>query len=321
MQQLYPWLTPVWKKWQALSEGHAVSGAMLCSSAQGTGLHTLATFFANTLVCRNSTSDPCGFCHSCDLTKSENHPDIHWITPEKEGKNITVEQIRQCNRWAQESSQLGGKRVIIISPAEAMNESASNALLKTLESPAEQCVFLLLSRNKNKLLPTIISRCQKWHIAEPNLNETYQWLSQQAQGEVSYHGIRLSQGAPLTALHFFDNGEYKTAQELENSLLLLLQNSSCDYGAVWKHVKDDVLIRLGWLALLLADVQKVHFNIGEQGLSPAAESLAQVISYQAAYNAGTTLAELRKQLAQFSGLNSELLFINWLIQLQEEICL
>lgn len=320
MKEIYPWLKPIWINWQALSETHRVTGAMLCSASKGSGLAVLAERFAHTLVCNNSTAEPCGFCHSCALTASGNHPDVHWISPEKEGKSITVDQIRQCNKWAQESSQLSGKRVVIIEPAEAMNESASNALLKTLESLSEQCVFLLLTTNKNALLPTIISRCQKWQVPEPTIEETYQWLKTVADVEINLTGIRLNHCAPLKSLSFFEKKEYQQFEKIERALLELLRTDSSNYASICLLFKDNVVDRLNWLFILLSDVQKVHFSVDEQGLCSSSNELAKVIPYQAAYNATMSLGEMRHQLIHFTGLNSELLITNWLIKLQEDIC-
>lgn len=320
MQSIYPWLLPLWSKWQALSETHRVSGAMLCSAPQGSGINALAELFVHTLVCSHSTTEPCGFCHSCELAKSGNHPDIHWITPEKEGKSIAVDQIRACNKWALESSQLGGKRVIIITPAEAMNESASNALLKTLESPADNCVFLLLANNNSNLLPTIISRCQKWTLSEPKIEETYQWVSSQTDQPCNHIGIKLCNGAPLKALDFFERGLYTDFKKVETSLNQLLSTNGLDYSSVWITIKDDPLTRLAWLAIIMSDIQKVHFGISSIEQCELSETLSNTVSYSVAYNAMLSINSIKNQLEHFSGLNTELLLTNWLIELQEGIC-
>lgn len=320
MQNVYPWLEPVWLKWQNLSETDSVSGAMLCSAPKGTGLSELAKHFAHTLVCSHSTSEPCGFCHSCALTQSGNHPDVHWVVAEKSGKSITVDQVRECNKWAQQSSQLGGKRVIIISPAEAMNESASNALLKTLESPSENCVFLLLTTNKNALLPTIISRCQKWQVAQPDIEQIYLWLKSESDVEINHTGIRLNNYAPLQSLQFFESGQYQHFLTLQQALFDLLAGDSCHYSSIYLLLKDDFLARLNWLAIILSDIQKRHFAIEEIGLCSLSKELMTVVPYQSAYKASTALAELTHQFTIFSGLNQELLLTNWLIELQEDLC-
>ncbi len=321
MNTIYPWLQPLWRQWQSLSESNRVPGAMLCCAAEGMGIRQLVDTFSNTLVCTHSDSEPCGFCHSCSLVASGNHPDIHWITPEKEGKAIIVDQIRLGNRWAQESSQLGGRRVIIIAPAEAMNESASNALLKTLESPADNCIFILLSRKKNRLLPTIISRCQCWHLAEPEPEVTYRWLQSQTQSLVDYNGIHLSKGAPLKALAFFDNGSRQRFLDIQYELMTQLKAPIPVFSECWKLMNNDVYASLDWLAILLADVQKVHFGIRETGRCDISDTLAEFVPYASAFLYAGKLHQIQDQLVHFPGLNAELLIINWLTELHEDICL
>ena len=319
MADIYPWLHPQWNRWQELSVNHRVPGAMLCCAPEGMGIRQLAERFANTLVCTHSDSEPCGFCHSCSLVASGNHPDIHWIEPEKEGKAITVDQIRICNRWAIESSQLGGKRLIVITPAEAMNESASNALLKTLESPAKDCVFILLTRKKSQLLPTIVSRCQVWNLAEPDLDVTFQWLSTQTNKAVDYTGIRLSKGAPLKALDFFESGQQQRFADIQQELIIQLNLPLPDFSKCWKLVSEDVVITLSWIATLFTDVQKVQFGVKEKGRAEKSDKLASIIPYNVAYTYTRKLNQLQDQLIRFPGLNAELLVTNWLIELHEEI--
>ena len=320
MQHVYPWLRTLSQQWQSLSETHRVPGAMLCSAPQGSGINQLAERFAHTLVCSNSTTGPCGFCHSCELTRSGNHPDVHWVEPEKEGKAITVDQIRLCNQWAVESSQLAGKRVIVISPAELMNESASNALLKTLESPAEHCVFLLLTTNKNQLLPTIISRCQKWDLAAPDIEVTYQWLNQQTDKTCNHVGIRLCNGAPLLSLAFFEQDGYKEFQALESAISLFLARSSLDTAPIWATIKEKPVRALAWLSMMMSDIQKVHFGVNQVGMCEKSVELAAIVPYASAYNAMLSANQLGARLRQHTGLNAELLVTHWLMELQEEIC-
>ncbi|WP_375753377.1 DNA polymerase III subunit delta' [Vibrio sp. HN007] len=320
MTEIYPWLLPVWNKWQTLLASDRAPSAMLCSSAQGMGISDLVRVYTRALVCTESETEPCGFCHSCALSESDHHPDIHWIRPESKGKNITVDQIRLCNRWAMESSQLGGKRVIVIQPAESMNESASNALLKTLEAPPENCVFLLLSNNRNKLLATIISRCQIWDIAEPDIDVTYDWLKSNCDQPVSYNGIRLSRGAPLEALSFFKEGDSDKYFELEKCFTEEIVKPIPDTQKLFRCVKDAPGKSLFWLALMLSDIQKVHFGVVETGLCTASSTLANHIDYQSAYDFSIKLNRLREQLATYTGLNTELLFTNWVLELNEEIC-
>lgn len=320
MEKVYPWLQPLWQKWQELLQNNRVPGALLCCSAEGMGITELVTHFCRTLMCSNSDSEPCGLCHACSLSSGENHPDIHWVSPERSGGSVSVDQIRSCNRWAMESSQLGGRRIIIISPAETMTESAANALLKTLEAPPANCLFILCCHQRDKLLPTIISRCQIWQVAEPDIEVTYRWLQTQTESTVSYNGIRLSHNAPLKALAFFQQDGYERFLTLEGLFCREIAQPFPDVTALNKVIMTDVSGCLMWLSVLLADVQKVHFSVHEAGMCASSSELAEFVSYQTAYAAGRKLNQLRDQLAQHSGLNAELLVTNWLLELHEDIC-
>ncbi|MBD1557949.1 DNA polymerase III subunit delta' [Vibrio sp. S9_S30] len=315
MNTMYPWLQLTWDHWRSLLSNDRVTGALLCQAPEGLGVEQLADKFARALVCSNATDEACGFCHSCDLSKSGSHPDIHKIVPEKEGKSIVVDQIRQANRWALESSQLGGKRLIIIRPAEAMNESASNALLKTLESPAENCVFLLMSTDRHKLLPTIVSRCQQWDVAIPEFDDAMSWLHQHAELPVSELALQLSHGAPLAALAFTRDGQEKQFDALLNSLSLQLSSAIPSYHNFWSTIKDQPIERLGWLSFLLVHVQKDFFT---QEPSTYSEPITKWVSYDLAYKKTRQLNQLIHRLKLFPGLNAELLVADWFLDLHEK---
>ncbi|SON49103.1 DNA polymerase III subunit delta' [Vibrio tapetis] len=308
----YPWLLPVWHSWQALLEQDRLTGALLLNAPQGLGASEVVTEFSRAVVCANSVEQACGFCHSCDLSLSGNHPDIHWIQPEKAGKAITVDQIRQCNLWAQESSQLGGKRLIIIEPAEAMNESSSNALLKTLESPSESCIFLLVTSNKHQLLPTITSRCQLWSVEHPSELDALDWLSKQSDIGVSKDILRLCHGAPLTALAFYKDKHDKAYQDLSAAIISELKKPVMSLASIWLSIKDAPIVRLGWISYLLVEVQKHHFGLP---VSEPVPELARFIHYDLAYKKAGELNRLIEKLTHFTGLNSELLLADWLLDL------
>ncbi|MCZ6404791.1 DNA polymerase III subunit delta', partial [Vibrio parahaemolyticus] len=118
-----PWLKPVWDNLKVGLDSNRIPGALLLQSEPGLGAEQLVESLSHALLCQNYSSEACGFCHSCQLVQSQSHPDLHWIKPEKEGKSITVDQIRASNRLAHESSQLNGYRVFVIEPADMMNES------------------------------------------------------------------------------------------------------------------------------------------------------------------------------------------------------
>lgn len=145
---------------QTLREGTFVH-AYLISGMRGVGKHTLARLMAQYILCRGDKRDePCGVCPSCVRMLDGTHPDVVRLLPEKDKKSIVVDQVRELVALAGEHTYEGGRRILLIEQAEKMNPQAQNALLKTLEEPQAENVFLLLCEDTSLLLPTIVSRCR-----------------------------------------------------------------------------------------------------------------------------------------------------------------
>ncbi|MEZ9231998.1 DNA polymerase III subunit delta' [Vibrio amylolyticus] len=320
MAELYPWLESTWRFWQRNLANDTFTNSTLLNTRDGLGTERLVQAFSKALMCSNDKSEACGFCHSCSLMQSSNHPDVHIISPEKQGKSISVEQIRQCNKLAQESSQLSGYRLFVIEPAEAMNESAANALLKTLESPAEQCVFLLVTQRRELLLPTIVSRCQQWDISAPSSVEASEWVSQRVNQPVSHYIAQLNDNAPLKLQAFIDEGKLSVYKQVETSMVSFVRGDENFIGLA-STLSDNPDEKLQWLWFLLCGAQKAHFDITEDSISPAAKQLVEHMSYDLLYKQSNKLTSLITQLRTFPGLNAELLISDWLIKFNEEICL
>ncbi|EGR1596904.1 TPA: DNA polymerase III subunit delta' [Vibrio parahaemolyticus] len=315
----FPWLKPAWENLKSGLDSDRISGALLLQSDKGLAVEKLVEFFSHALLCQNYSSEACGFCHSCQLTKSQSHPDLHWIRPEKEGKAITVDQIRACNRLAHESSQLNGYRLFVIEPADAMNESASNALLKTLEEPGEKCLFLLVTHNQERLLPTIRSRCQHWVVTPPSTDQAMQWIGEQGLSQVPAFALKLNMGSPLKTLESLKNGELEEYSAFERCLVETLLSSTSDVSKCASLMAKNPDQALDWAWLLLTDAQKAQFGVVDEGILPGAAKF-QPHHYDGLYASTKKLMELKAQMQTFPGLNLELLSMNWLIESREALC-
>ena len=130
--------------------------AYLFTGPQGIGKRTLAMHCAMALLCKGE-SRPCFECPTCIRILDGTHPDVKIIPGEK---TIGVDVIREAIRLTGEHSFEGGHRVIVIERAEKMTAQAQNCLLKTLEEPPEDTVFLLSAEEASSLLPTVVSRCR-----------------------------------------------------------------------------------------------------------------------------------------------------------------
>jgi len=204
MSAIYPWQQAAWDSLCGRLATDKLPHALLLHGQKGVGKWDLAECFAQLLLCEDPAKQqqPCGNCRSCQLFNVGNHPDYTVIAPEEAGKQITIGMIRELSTRLTMSSQYGGYKVVIITPAEQMNVASANSLLKTLEEPTDNTVLILLASQLDRLLPTIRSRCQKMLLAAHNRQAALDWLSGQesvAAGQAKQL-LSLAQGAPLLAL-------------------------------------------------------------------------------------------------------------------------
>jgi DNA polymerase III subunit delta' len=132
--------------------------AILCYGPAVATLREVAVGIAKTLNCLNNTQGD--DCAACQRIERRIHPDVHFVEVAGERKMISVEQIREIVAAASMRPFEGRNKVFIIDPAHAISIGGSNSLLKTLEEPARDTTFILLTRSPDLLLPTIRSRCQ-----------------------------------------------------------------------------------------------------------------------------------------------------------------
>ena len=178
----------------------------LISGPRGSGKHTLAKLLAQALMCEQE-QPPCGTCPACRKILAGTHPDF--ITVEDpEHKNVAVRIIRD----ARESifvRPYEGKRKIYLFPQE-MGIEGQNALLKVLEEPPAYGVFLILSDNPEKLLPTVRSRCTQLQLTAVEPAVLKPWLAARFPETASEEldaAIRRSGGYPGQALELLQSGE------------------------------------------------------------------------------------------------------------------
>lgn len=141
---------------------HEIRHAYLITGATGLGKRTLALRLAQALNCEKpiSAGVPCLICRTCKQIESMAHPDLTIIQAEDEGGTLKVDQIREIQRTLNLKPYQSNYRVAIFLRFHEANDSAANALLKTLEEAPSHAVLILTAENPEQLLPTINSRCE-----------------------------------------------------------------------------------------------------------------------------------------------------------------
>jgi DNA polymerase-3 subunit delta' len=280
MSRLYPWQTKDWPRLQALRK--RMPNGLLLKGAAGIGKFELAKAFIQSLLCQQSAEHgfACGVCPSCHWFVQGTHPDFRLLQPDaisaandeleagkKSSKLITVEQVRGLSDFLSMSAHQGGRRIVLIHPAEAMNVNAANALLKSLEEPTQGVLFVLVTSQQQRLLPTILSRCVGFSLTAPDVEMAVQWLEQQGV-ELPDKTLALSGYVPLEALH------RKGAANIEerNKLLhALRQPRDLDvFGLAELLAKIDQVLVVQWLQQWVYDMVamklsgKLRYHLGEE---------------------------------------------------------
>jgi DNA polymerase III subunit delta' len=266
---LPPWLQATAQR--ALALRSRWPQAMLLSGRRGIGKRALALYFARALLCEQPQADgnACGTCPGCRYVDAGAHPDLRLIEPityDDEGNatrvdSILVDRIRDLIEFTQLTTHRGGMKVAVFVPAESMNAAAKAALLKTLEEPPGPMYLLLVSHQPALLPATILSRCQRLPVPDPEPQVAAAWL---AEHGIAQPELVLAQagGAPLYAVMLGDPIIQRDREWLVGQLAHPERLSPVAFGArLETHAKDERKAWLGdavyWLLTWVADIAAV----------------------------------------------------------------
>lgn len=190
---------------------HVIHGttrhAYLLAGPPGLGRRTMALRFAQALNCQTPTGEgiPCGVCRDCKQIEAMQHPDLTITQADTEGGTMKVDQIRDARRTLTLKPYMGKYRVALFLRFQETNDSAANALLKTLEEAPSYAVLVLTADNPEQLLPTIVSRCEVLRLRPLKIDQVQMALEEKGfeanQSRVIAH---ISGGRFGRALHLLE---------------------------------------------------------------------------------------------------------------------
>ncbi len=255
---MFSWQTSNWQNLTASQQNKRLGHGLLFHGASGIGKKAFAIEFAHWLMCEQPLADKaCGECKPCKLIQADSNPDLLTLYPEEEGKSIKVDQVRELIQKISLTSHGQGYRVILISPADALNINASNSLLKTLEEPPANTVLILVSDKPSKLMATIRSRTQMVRFDLPTEEQSLTWLNQQ-NIEKAELVLKLSSGAPLAAATMANDEGLQVRDKLFINWQELATGNvdALESAAMWTKDGFKVLgnLPLNWVSSWLTDM-------------------------------------------------------------------
>ena len=254
--------------------------ALLITGEPGTGKRTFATYLAALMLCGGEDERPCGRCASCIQIADGANPDLivieagHPISPDVDSKRTTVpvEDIREMIRRTALRSLSGGYKAVVFPDASQMQPAAQNALLKILEEPPERVCFFLAASRREKILPTIVSRCRPFemrlwdagriekHLAESGVSAARaREIADAARGSIG-RAIRMAA----------DDDALKIRDEAMRVFFGISAESEAIRAAnAWKGRKDESGAFLDAAEAMLSGLMRARFSDGEVRVSGA----------------------------------------------------
>jgi DNA polymerase-3 subunit delta' len=325
-----PWHRDRWQQAVSLFKSGSAGHAYMLSGEADTGKRHFAMMLAEYLLCRQPLADAaCAVCSVCLLNAAGNNPDLLSIEPEEGSKQIKVDQIREIRQFLETRSHGFGKRVIILDTAESLGISSANALLKGLEEPPQDVIFLLISDRPKAVLATISSRTQVFRLPRPERSEVLAWLltsgTVQSAADLELI-IDLAQGRPFVARAILESGTASQLQEIGDTLLSIAQGKDYPVAVASRFSKSQCTEFLSVLLYWLSELSKHRLTGAEtllkgQSLRTAAlllrsegtDASAQTKSLLGLYSA---VAAAQGQMIGSSNPNTQLMLEDLLLEMR-----
>ena len=300
--------------------------AYLFEGMRGTGKKDTGILVAKSLFCQSQVDGyiPCEECNNCQRINHGNHPDIHIVEPD--GLSIKKQQIQLLQEEFSKTGVESNQKLYMIIHADRMTVNAANSLLKFLEEPHQQTFAILITEQMQKMLPTILSRCQTLSFIPLSNNHLIQKLVEL--------GVKKDQApiiAQLTnnldeALALNEDDWFAQAQRIVVKLYEVLKKNPLEAMVTLQeewflHFKDKEQVDRGLDLLLLIFKDLLYIQIGKQGQVVFVSEILRLEQY-ALQTTGRRLADQMtaildaKRMLQ-ANMNPQLLMEQLVLRLQE----
>jgi DNA polymerase-3 subunit gamma/tau len=248
-----------------------LSHAYLFAGPRGTGKTTMAKIFAKGLNCEKQPHEPCGVCDNCLALQENRHPDLIEIDA---ASNNGVDEVRDLIDKVKYAPIKGKYKIYIIDEVHMMTSGAFNALLKTLEEPPSHVVFILATTEAHKILPTILSRCQRFDFGKVNEIDLLERVTLVLKSEhIQYDEyalrmiINLADGGVRDALSILDQviaytgGDFHQTDVLQLFGLASMADKFALLSAVGEKNHHVIVEKIDQLSALGADFKRLLMDL------------------------------------------------------------
>ncbi|MBL4638419.1 MAG: DNA polymerase III subunit delta' [Proteobacteria bacterium] len=315
MNKLYPWQTSLWQQFVELKQQQRLPHALLLTGVDGLGKNSFTQNLVKSVLCLSVTNDEqaCSQCHSCQLFEAGSHPDHSEIKPEEVGKQIKIEQIRQLIEKQQLTPTISQWKTVVISPAYSMNVNANNSLLKLLEEPQPNTLFVLVTSKLEKMPITVKSRCQNLHMATPSFNQSMAWITEHSShqnNKTTEKILQLAKGAPLAAIEMLEAQGADQYQQVEQ-----------DFNDILAGKVNPISLAATWKQFDLSQViNQLQYNIKDRIISnqmATSDNLASTATSKLYWKILDCIIDTTKLLSSQNNLNKTLIIEGFIVTIMQ----